>query len=77
MLFSDDLPFFIVTGAKFDENGNLRNWWSNHSLGEFEKRSECMADEYSEYSVQKRKVSTLQLCLPFLFNFYPRDGGQT
>jgi predicted metalloendopeptidase len=41
---------FDDSGARFDGNGNLQNWWSPVDKAEFEKRTGCIADQYSEYS---------------------------
>jgi putative endopeptidase len=42
---------FDDQGAKFDLNGNLKNWWSPQDLKNFEARSECVSNEYSEFNV--------------------------
>ncbi|HJW95814.1 MAG TPA: M13 family metallopeptidase [Thermoanaerobaculia bacterium] len=42
---------FDDQGAKFDPNGNLRNWWTEADLKNFESRAECIANEYSEFNV--------------------------
>lgn len=36
-------------GRKFDLNGNLNLWWSNKSSLEFDKRTECFVNQYSDY----------------------------
>ncbi|HTK95179.1 MAG TPA: M13 family metallopeptidase [Terriglobales bacterium] len=41
---------FDDSGARFDGNGNLQNWWSPTDKAEFEKRTSCIADQYSQYS---------------------------
>ncbi len=41
---------FDDSGARFDANGNLKNWWSEKDKAEFEKRTGCIADEYSGFS---------------------------
>jgi endothelin-converting enzyme/putative endopeptidase len=41
---------FDDSGARFDGNGNLENWWSPADKAEFEKRTSCIADQYGEYS---------------------------
>ncbi|MDD5544082.1 MAG: M13 family metallopeptidase [Acidobacteriia bacterium] len=40
---------FDDQGAKFDLAGNLKNWWSDADKKEFEKRTSCIADEYSSF----------------------------
>jgi endothelin-converting enzyme/putative endopeptidase len=41
---------FDDSGARFDGKGNLENWWSPADKAEFEKRTTCVADQYSGYS---------------------------
>jgi predicted metalloendopeptidase len=41
---------FDDQGAKFDAVGNLRNWWSKDDEVEFNKRTSCLADEYTKFS---------------------------
>jgi endothelin-converting enzyme/putative endopeptidase len=36
-------------GRKFDENGNLRDWWTADDGKAYEKRGDCIADEYTEF----------------------------
>ncbi|XP_050041864.2 neprilysin-1-like [Dermacentor andersoni] len=38
---------FDNTGKKFDEDGRLRNWWSNSTQKQFEKKAECFVRQYS------------------------------
>ncbi len=40
---------FDDQGAKFDGKGNLRNWWTDQDRREFEQRTGCVADEYSQF----------------------------
>lgn len=40
---------FDDQGAKYDGAGNLRDWWEPSDLAEFQKRSSCLADEYSTF----------------------------
>ncbi|VDP59685.1 unnamed protein product [Schistosoma curassoni] len=42
---------FDQHGAKFDAKGNMRDWWSAETLSAFEKNSQCMIDQYSNYSI--------------------------
>ncbi len=44
---------FDDQGAKFDSLGNLRNWWSDEDLKNFQARSECIANQYGEYVVEE------------------------
>jgi len=41
---------FDDQGSKFDAEGNFNNWWTDADRTEFEKRTGCIADEYSQFS---------------------------
>jgi len=40
---------FDDQGSKFAADGNLTNWWTDADRQEFEKRTTCVADEYSKF----------------------------
>ncbi|HET9365967.1 MAG TPA: M13 family metallopeptidase, partial [Candidatus Angelobacter sp.] len=40
---------FDDQGSKFDAEGNFTNWWTPTDRTEFEKRTDCIADEYSSF----------------------------
>ncbi len=42
---------FDDQGRKFDADGNLRDWWTKQDGEEFERRSACISDQYSQYVV--------------------------
>jgi putative endopeptidase len=42
---------FDDQGAKFDPQGNLRNWFTPEDLKAFQARTDCVATEYSEFNV--------------------------
>ncbi|WP_339622847.1 M13 family metallopeptidase [uncultured Winogradskyella sp.] len=42
---------FDDSGARFDGDGNVNNWWTPEDLVEFEKRGKALADQYSEIEV--------------------------
>ncbi len=42
---------FDDEGSQFDANGNLRNWWTEADRKEFDKRAQCVVDQYSGYTV--------------------------
>ncbi len=39
---------FDDQGRKFDANGDLRNWWTPEDATAYEKRDQCIIDEYTE-----------------------------
>jgi putative endopeptidase len=40
---------FDDTGSTFDGDGVLRNWWTDQDRDEFEKRTDVLVDQYSEF----------------------------
>ncbi len=40
---------FDDEGAKFDGNGNLKNWWTPEDKKQFEARTACIDNEYSSF----------------------------
>lgn len=42
---------FDDQGAQFDENGNLKNWWTSSDLTKFKAATDCIVDQFSQYVV--------------------------
>ena len=42
---------FDDEGSKFDAKGNLRNWWTKQDEAEFKRRTDCVADQYAQYTI--------------------------
>jgi endothelin-converting enzyme/putative endopeptidase len=42
---------FDDEGSQFDALGNLRNWWTEADHKEFERRAQCVVDQYSAYTI--------------------------
>ncbi|KAJ3602526.1 hypothetical protein NHX12_030279 [Muraenolepis orangiensis] len=42
---------FDDQGREYDKDGNLRLWWKNASVEAFKKQTQCMVDQYSNYSI--------------------------
>jgi putative endopeptidase len=42
---------FDDEGSQFDAQGNLRNWWTEDDRKEFEKRAQCVVNQYSGYTI--------------------------
>jgi predicted metalloendopeptidase len=40
---------FDDQGSKFDNEGNLRNWWTEADLTKFQERGKALADQFSKY----------------------------
>ena len=41
---------FDDQGRKFDEKGNLRDWWKPEDAQAFQLRADCLSNEYSSFS---------------------------
>lgn len=54
---------FDDQGRKNDFEGNLDNWWSEECASEFEKKAECLVDQFSSYSPIKDSYIDGQLTL--------------
>ena len=42
---------FDDQGRQFDKNGDMAEWWDEQTKEKFVKRSECMVEQYSNYTV--------------------------
>ncbi|XP_061661264.1 phosphate-regulating neutral endopeptidase PHEX isoform X2 [Syngnathoides biaculeatus] len=41
---------FDNNGRKYDKDGNLDQWWSNASVTAFTDKTQCMVEQYNDYS---------------------------
>src|SRR5262249_57564190 len=41
---------FDDQGRQFDASGNLRDWWTADDAKAYKRRSDCIADEYSQFT---------------------------
>lgn len=42
---------FDNTGAKYDDEGRYRQWWTNSTLEAFQERADCIVKQYSDFYV--------------------------
>ncbi|XP_034936245.1 neprilysin-like [Chelonus insularis] len=42
---------FDNIGCQFDEEGNVRNWWTNATRTEYFSRAQCFIEKFSNYSI--------------------------
>ena len=42
---------FDDEGRQFDAKGNLFDWWTKEDAAEFQKRADCVSEQYSSYKV--------------------------
>jgi endothelin-converting enzyme/putative endopeptidase len=43
---------FDDQGAQYDYDGSLHNWWKEADYKEFQKRSQCVVDQFNNYEVE-------------------------
>ena len=51
---------FDYNGSKFDENGNVRDWWTTKDKEKYEELTKNIIDYYDGYSMGKYKVNGLK-----------------
>ncbi|XP_033097891.1 neprilysin-1-like [Anneissia japonica] len=44
-------------GRKYDKNGNLVQWWSDESIENFIKQTECIIDQYNSYVMPENDMN--------------------
>ncbi len=42
---------FDDQGRQYDAEGNLRDWWQPQDAKEFQRRADCIADQYAQYTI--------------------------
>ena len=52
---------FLPLGMHYDKNGNYFGWWTNFSKNAFEKKSHCLGDQYSNYTIFGKHVSFMSI----------------
>ncbi|XP_053308030.1 endothelin-converting enzyme 1 isoform X1 [Spea bombifrons] len=48
---------FDDQGREYDKDGNLRPWWKNSSVEAFKKQTECITEQYENYTVNGEPVN--------------------
>lgn len=48
---------FDDQGREYDKDGNLRSWWQNSSVDAFKLQTQCMVEQYSNYSINKEPLN--------------------
>jgi putative endopeptidase len=54
---------FDDQGAQFDENGNLKNWWSKDDEERFKARGKCVAEQYATFEALPKQFVNGELTL--------------
>ncbi|VDD93410.1 unnamed protein product [Enterobius vermicularis] len=48
---------FDDRGRLYDKYGNIRQWWDNATILEFEKRAKCITEQYAEFQLRQVNMS--------------------
>ncbi|XP_055356530.1 endothelin-converting enzyme homolog [Paramacrobiotus metropolitanus] len=56
-LISLPLTRFDTIGAKYDPEGVHRQWWTNTTINEYERRAKSLVQQYNNYSMPTGKVN--------------------
>lgn len=48
---------FDDQGREFDKDGNLHQWWNNDTIRNFKNRTNCVAHQYSKYTINGKNIS--------------------
>ena len=43
---------FDNSGRDYDKDGMMHQWWNNQTIADFERVSQCIVDQYSQYSIE-------------------------
>lgn len=52
---------FDDLSRSFDAQGNLRNWWQHNATQAFEKRKQCLVDQFHAYSYNEHRLPQRQI----------------
>ena len=42
-----------AAGRRYDKEGNLKQWWTEGTVREYEQRVQCIVEQYSQYNVSE------------------------
>jgi len=42
-----------AAGRRYDKEGNLKQWWTEATVREYERRVQCIVEQYSQYNVSE------------------------
>lgn len=51
---------FDDQGREYDKDGNLRPWWKNSSVEAFKRQTQCMVEQYGNYTINKEPLNGKQ-----------------
>ena len=66
---------FDPSGRLFDEKGRLHDWWTNDTATAFNKRRDCLVDQYANYTIPNGKGGEEHLRSRFTIGEDVADAG--
>lgn len=51
---------FDDQGREFDRDGDLAPWWNNDTINRFQKRTECLVEQYSSFNYSGQSLNGKQ-----------------
>jgi len=66
---------FDPAGREYDENGYLRDWWTNDTAVEFNRRRDCLIAQYGSYTMPLQDGKTIKLNPELTIGEDVADGG--
>nr|CAG4649968.1 EOG090X01U4 [Sida crystallina] len=51
---------FDDQGREFDKDGDLAPWWNNATIERFQKRTDCLVQQYSSYNINSQALNGKQ-----------------
>ncbi|GBP18634.1 Endothelin-converting enzyme homolog [Eumeta japonica] len=51
---------FDDQGREYDRFGNLNHWWNNETIAKFKARTQCIQQQYSNYSIDGQRLNGKQ-----------------
>lgn len=47
----------LLLGREYDKDGNLRSWWKDTSVKTFKQQTQCLVEQYSNYSINNEPLN--------------------
>lgn len=44
-------------GREFDADGNMRSWWTDTSIHNFDEKAQCFITQYSKYQINGQNLN--------------------
>ncbi|PWN52520.1 zincin [Violaceomyces palustris] len=66
---------FDPDGRLYDKDGYLKDWWTEETAREFQKRQMCISDQYHSYTIEDGKGGELHLKSNFTIGEDVADAG--